>query len=658
MSPHTTTALRATGHRTDEGWVMLRDVGSSYRDGAEDALFELVMAADAADLSSTSDTLLSRAVGWAQQYHVHPARANVLRPLVIDAGTRVLEIGAGCGAISRHLGETGALVDALEPVPARARVARARTRDLPNVEVFVGQLDDVPADAVYDVVVVVGVLEYVGGGSQDDEPYLEFLRGISSRLSPGGSLVLAIENKLGAKYLAGAAEDHTGRAFDSLESYPHGGPARTFSRPTLEGLIRESGLEPRTRVAFPDYKITRTVLDADRLTSTGHTSLLARIPTFPSPDWTTERPRLAHEGRLWASLVEAGLAAETGNSFLVVAHDGRATGAELWPDGLAGEFFTTGRRAAYATRTSLRTRDGDLVFERGRLTDQVRDSDVQLHVGDSPYLVGQDFVAAVAEAGDPWERLGELVAAWTVRLAQDAPAGDPTQVDLVPHNLLVQPDGSLGAFDQEWVSDDATVEDVMRRGVLWLAVALCDQLGPEMLGGQDTTVGDVARRVGALAGLDPDGHWISPAVAWEAAFQAEVQQAPALEEVEETRERHRLNLLVTLGEPLARRALGEREDLLRRRAEATVTHLTDVLAATELRLAESTDLARELQDRGDDLERRNAELDTELRSIRRHPVVVVARQVTRGAARVAPEGSLARRTYGALKRRGAAWVRR
>ena len=260
MSPNRATALRATGRRTDEGWVLLRDVGSSYRDGAEEALYDLVMAADPADLRSTGDALLSRAQGWAQQYHVHPSRANVLRPLRLDPGLRVLEIGAGCGAITRHLGETGAQVDALEPVPARARVARARTRDLPDVEVFVGELDDVPLDEAYDVVVVVGVLEYVGGGAQDDGPYLDFLRGIAARLVPGGSLVLAIENKLGAKYLAGAAEDHTGRVFDSLESYPHGGPARTFSRRTLERLMTEAGLRPSTRLAFPDYKITRTVL--------------------------------------------------------------------------------------------------------------------------------------------------------------------------------------------------------------------------------------------------------------------------------------------------------------------------------------------------------------------------------------------------------------
>ena len=99
-------------------------------------------------------------------------------------------------------------------------------RDLSNVEVFVGSLDDVPAEPVYDLVVVVGVLEYVGEGSADLGPQRAFLRQIEGVLRPGGSLLLAIENKLGVKYLAGAGEDHTGKVYDSVEGYPAGHDSR------------------------------------------------------------------------------------------------------------------------------------------------------------------------------------------------------------------------------------------------------------------------------------------------------------------------------------------------------------------------------------------------------------------------------------------------
>ena len=121
-------------------------------------------------MSSDSDELIAKANDWPTRYHLEPARANVLKALELPAGARVLEIGAGCGAVTRYLGETCALVDALEPVPARATVARERTRDLPNVEVFVGELDDLPDVESYDIVVVVGVLEYAGNGAAELAP--------------------------------------------------------------------------------------------------------------------------------------------------------------------------------------------------------------------------------------------------------------------------------------------------------------------------------------------------------------------------------------------------------------------------------------------------------------------------------------------------------
>lgn len=646
MASDTPAPLRSLGDRTEEGWVLLRDVESTYRDGAEEALYDIVTAAADDELGSTDDTLLSRTEGWAQQYHVHPARANVVRPLDIPAGARVLEIGAGCGAVSRYLGETGAQLDALEPVPSRARVARARTRDLPNVEVFVGALDDVPAEPVYDVVVVVGVLEYVGGGSREDAPYREFLEGIAARLAPGGTLALMIENKLGAKYLAGAPEDHTDRVFDSVESYPHGGPARTFDRAALEGLMRAAGLEPTTRVAFPDYKMTRAVLDVAAL-EPAHRSLLHRVPAFPSPDWASPRARGADEALLWRSFVDAGLATDTGNSFVVLARaDGE--GPDLWPAGSAGAFFSTGRRSRYLQRTTLRLDDDGLRFDRAPLTD-AEQGPIAVTGSVVPFRGGVDLLDAVATE-EPLAALAPLLDQWTAMLDARLEAGGPAPVDLLPHNLVVGPDGELLVVDEEWTSSEATREDVVTRGVIWLAIALANRVVPERLPGCET-VGDVARRIGPMVGLDDEGHWLSPAIDREAAFQAAVQQSPEGESPEDGAARHRTNFLVALGVPLSLTALGEREHELRRRADMTLVHVTTLLEAAREAAAEHlADAHRAIAD-AQRLDQRVAELDAELRSIRMHPVVRVARLATRAAAKVAPEGSRQRAAYRAAKQK-------
>ena len=337
------TPLRAIGERDAEGWVLVRNAGSTYDDGVEDALYEMFTRED--DLRSTNSRLRSLGDGAAQQFQLDAARANIVRGLTIAPDARVLEIGAGCGAITRYLGERAALVDAVEPAPRRARVARARTRDLPGVEVFVGEHSDVPAVPTYDVIVVVGVLEYVGGGSADPEAYVEFLSHLGRCLRPGGTLALAIENKIGVKYLVGAPEDHTDVVFDSIEGYPGVTHARTFSRHELEALFVAAGLEPSVRIAFPDYKLTRAVMDAEALVRDAP-QLLANLPSFPSADLRSSRPRLADEARVWRTLVDAGLAAETGNSFLVLA--GKGAPQQLWPQELAAVYYSRSRREHYS----------------------------------------------------------------------------------------------------------------------------------------------------------------------------------------------------------------------------------------------------------------------------------------------------------------------
>jgi SAM-dependent methyltransferase len=524
------TPVRRLGERTAEGWVQLRTSTSPYRDGAESALYDLVLATD--DLASTSTTLVERADGYAERYHTEPARSNVLRPLHFPDGARVLEVGAGCGAVTRYIGEQAALVDAVEPVAARARVARARTRDLPGVEVFVGMVDDVPLEPTYDVVVVVGVLEYVGDGGTDPEPYRTFLSALVDRLVPGGTLVVAIENKLGVKYLAGAAEDHTGRPFDSLESYPSGTPARTFSRRELVELFEGIGVDVETRAVFPDYKLTRAVLDTEVLDR--HAPQLTReVPRFPSEELFVERPRITDEGALWRSLVDAGLSAETPNSLLVVAHKRGGETPSIWPEDLAGSFYSVGRCTRYLTEsrlvrepeaaTGLRVDRRLLVPEAGGA-----ESDPRFVATTEPVQPGEPFARVVGEGTD--EDAATLLRRWLELLdAHAAATGEDAEhhLDLMPQNLLVTPDGSLVPVDQEWTASGDIRDVIVRRGLLRLGTEVAERTSPARWPGL-TTVRDLVDHLAGLAGITTDDTWWTAAVADDARMLALVARRPAV----------------------------------------------------------------------------------------------------------------------------------
>lgn len=92
----------------------------------------------------------------------------------------------------------------------------------------------------YDYVVVNGVLEYAMSFTEGDTPYETFLGKMGSYLKNTGKLLIAIENKLGMKYFAGAPEDHTDIPFFGINGYPENHSVRTFSKTELQELVKKS----------------------------------------------------------------------------------------------------------------------------------------------------------------------------------------------------------------------------------------------------------------------------------------------------------------------------------------------------------------------------------------------------------------------------------
>ena len=507
----TSTALRSGPHEVRDGVRLLRpDPDIPYRDGAEEQLWKII--SSATDLRSDSTEMLEVAESWAEKYHTHPARANIVRALDIPADAAVLEVGAGCGPITRYLGETGAQVDAVEPVLPRARVGRARTRDLPNVEVFCGNLEDVPTDPGYDLVVVVGVLEYVGNGEPDREPYLNFLRECRTRLRPGGSLVLAIENKLGVKYLTGTGEDHSGRMFDSVEDYPRGSPARTFSATALLDLVADGGFSPRLFGVFPDYKHTRVVFDTLGLHAAAP-DLLENLPSFPSRFAGTRSLRLASEERVWKEFVRDGIADHFANSFLVIGST--AEPGELWPADRLARYFSINRRREYVASTSVRSVAGGIQFDRAYSPEP--GPLITAGVGSWEYVPGPSFLEVFVASDDSGRR--QLLQDW-LQLVRSTTTGDRVPLDAIPSNVIVTDGSRLQLIDSEF-HDEGPVERVIERGLFWLAVHLVRTTPPEIWS-PARTIRDVLARVADLAGVEVDDATIARLLEQEAAFQIAV----------------------------------------------------------------------------------------------------------------------------------------
>ena len=114
-------------------WLLQGHDRFAYTDGvASEQYLEKVFLASK-DLSSRSSELESHIKDWSSEYQLTTKRAQLLSGFEFDRSMKVLEVGCGCGAITRYLGKTFDSVVSVEGSIARARLARLRTRDLPSV---------------------------------------------------------------------------------------------------------------------------------------------------------------------------------------------------------------------------------------------------------------------------------------------------------------------------------------------------------------------------------------------------------------------------------------------------------------------------------------------------------------------------------------------
>ena len=160
-----------------------------YEDGAEDRILEILESA--CDRTSTSDELASHISDWPTKYHFSRLRRNIFEPFRIGPGMRVLEIGCGTGANLCTLAETGAEVVGVEGSLSRARAARVRTLEHDNVTVFAGDVAELPEQEPFDVVALIGVLEYSTAASGGARGPIALIQAARSLLRSDGALIIA-----------------------------------------------------------------------------------------------------------------------------------------------------------------------------------------------------------------------------------------------------------------------------------------------------------------------------------------------------------------------------------------------------------------------------------------------------------------------------------
>ena len=285
----------------------------TWRDGAEDRMKSIFLSSD--DRSSASDFLASHITDWPSRYHLDRRRTNILRPINFDKSMRVLDVGAGTGVMSRYAAERGAEVVALEGDSMRAELASLRCEGL-NVDVRCGIVNDFDDSEGFDLILVIGVLEYA---TNHPAGPAGFLKKLSQLLNPEGSIVIAIENQMGLAYWMGANEDHLNEPWVGLEGYVSTSTVKTFSKPVLSSLLTDAGFKHQNWLyPFPDYKLPLTILSDRAYMENDRVDLIDQLVGTPVDRSRSGVLPFFDTRALHRQVIESDMGQDMSNSFLVV----------------------------------------------------------------------------------------------------------------------------------------------------------------------------------------------------------------------------------------------------------------------------------------------------------------------------------------------------
>lgn len=290
----------------------------SYSDGeVEDELLDIVQNYEEMEFNR----IIAERNKWAIMYHLSHLRSNIIEWLPISKDQKVLEIGAGCGAITGTLANKAKKVTCIELSKKRSLINAYRNKNKDNIEILVGNFEDIEKDIVekYDYITLIGVFEYGEAYISSERPYENFLKIIKKHLKENGKIIIAIENKLGLKYWAGCKEDHVGRYFESIEGYPNTYGVKTFSKKELEEIVKSSGFNNyKFYYPYPDYKLPTSIYSDDYLPKKGE--LNNNIRNFDA-----ERMILFDESKTYNSILREGLFHIYSNSYLVFLEKGESS---------------------------------------------------------------------------------------------------------------------------------------------------------------------------------------------------------------------------------------------------------------------------------------------------------------------------------------------
>lgn len=288
------------------------------------------------DLSSTSRELEQSITDEKSRHSLSRNRSLILRSLKIRPAAKVLEIGSGCGAITRFLGEVAETVVAIERNPERAFDCGARTAGMRNVHILCADYRDIALREKFDIVVVNIAFEGHGAVVGDFEAAQNKAKVFRSFLTADGSIVCFFD----------------GRVVSGIQA-------------TIASLFYTVIDCVEILIPLPNWLYPTAVVRSKLLNRVNCAELFANL-------MSEKRHRTEvgnkHARLMWHDLQNSGALGEYAGSCVAVIGGYRDLVADDW----FGDIYSIQRNARYSVRTSIQSDKSNNIRTTKRMFDADR----------------------------------------------------------------------------------------------------------------------------------------------------------------------------------------------------------------------------------------------------------------------------------------------
>lgn len=127
----------------------------------------------------------------------------------------------------------------------------------------------------YDYITLIGTFEYATTILDDYKCYSEFLRKLKKHLKPNGIILIAIDNRLGVKYLTGGKYKNYSYIFEGMEKKIQRGQANLLTKQELIKFIKEAEFNNfKFYYPLPDYRFINSIFTDEFMPKSSHSKIL------------------------------------------------------------------------------------------------------------------------------------------------------------------------------------------------------------------------------------------------------------------------------------------------------------------------------------------------------------------------------------------------